>query len=64
MLVFNLFCELGMAFSKTGISFSPPRPLEVGTERDGKVWDGDKWVSKEDWEKVETKSTVQRLLDK
>lgn len=48
-----------MAFAKTGISITPPQVIaieekmalpEVGEERDGKVWDGSKWVSKAEWE--------------
>lgn len=44
-----------MAFSKTGVSFSPPTPLVVGAEKDGKFWDGEKWLSGEEWEKVRGK---------
>jgi len=47
-----------MAFTKTGIAVTPPqrveipRPLtpEVGEERDGEVWDGEKWIPKTQWE--------------
>ena len=53
-----------MAFSKTGVSFTPPAPLKIGFEKEGKVWDGEKWVLKEDWDKVDLKRPVQRLLDK
>ena len=44
-----------MAFSKTGISVTTPRPvaqntlLQPGDMRDGKVWDGEKWVSENEW---------------
>jgi hypothetical protein len=42
-----------MAFSKTGISVTPPRPvnhtLQPGDMREGKVWDGEKWVSEDEW---------------
>jgi hypothetical protein len=45
-----------MAFAKTGISISSPRTvknpdqlLQPGDKRDGKVWDGKKWVSEEEW---------------
>ena len=53
-----------MAFVKTGIAFKKPTPvtdisqhhiastLPVGEEKDGKVWDGDKWVAREEWEKT------------
>lgn len=46
-----------MAFSKTGIAVSKPQvtkisEIEFGTEKDGKFWDGEKWVSKEDFEKL------------
>jgi hypothetical protein len=49
-----------MAFTKTSIAFRPPKrveaapPPEVGEERDGKVWDGDGWVTKAEWEARET----------
>lgn len=43
-----------MAFIKTGIAVSRPKPVDVdvaiGEERDGKVWDGEKWVTKAEWE--------------
>lgn len=44
-----------MAFTKTSIAFRTPRPVEattptVGEERDGKVWDGEKWIEKAEWE--------------
>ena len=46
-----------MAFSKTGIAVSKPRITKIaennfGDEKDGKYWDGSKWVSKEDFEKI------------
>jgi hypothetical protein len=52
-----------MAFNKTGISVTQPQvvvleeklTLKVGDERDGKVWDGEKWVSKAEWEARESK---------
>jgi len=58
-----------MGFSKTGVSFSPPTPLVVGLERDGEVWDGENWVSKEEWERraklpsTDANDPVTRLLD-
>ena len=42
-----------MAFIKTGIAVSQPKSVElptIGEERDGKVWDGGKWVTKAEWE--------------
>ena len=47
-----------MAFIKTGIALSQPKTVDiasnvaisVGEERDGKVWDGEKWVTKAEWE--------------
>lgn len=52
-----------MAFAKTGVSITPPQIIaieekltpEVGEERDGKIWDGVKWVSKAEWEARESK---------
>lgn len=49
--------EFVMAFSKKGIAVSKPQitkisEIEFGTEKDGKFWDGEKWVSKEDFEKL------------
>lgn len=46
-----------MAFSKTGIAVTKPQitkvaAIDFGTEKDGKFWDGEKWVSKEDFEKL------------
>jgi hypothetical protein len=45
-----------MAFTKTGISISKPRAIEnpglllqPGDEREGKVWDGKRWVAEEEW---------------
>ena len=54
-----------MGFSKTSEAFSKPTPLVVGLERDGEVWDGENWVSKEEWEKRSTDASdpVTRLLD-
>jgi hypothetical protein len=44
-----------MAFVKTGIAVNPAKivpeeAVQVGTEKDGKVWDGEKWVTKAEWE--------------
>lgn len=38
-----------MAFNKTGISVTPPTPVELSPEigevrEDGMIWDGEKWV--------------------
>lgn len=52
-----------MAFKKTGISFGKVsitkldnpennENLEVGQEKDGQIWTGEKWVSKDEWEKL------------
>ena len=45
-----------MAFSKTSIGLTrpktvtpPPLSPEVGDMRDGKVWDGEKWVTEDEW---------------
>lgn len=45
-----------MAFAKTGISISSPRPIKnpeqlvlPGDKRGGKVWDGKQWVTEEEW---------------
>jgi len=52
-----------MAFIKTGIAFNKPRAVtdistlhtafspQIGEEKDGNVWDGEKWVPKAEWEK-------------
>jgi len=52
-----------MAFSKTGISITTPRPvdqrtlLQPGDMRGGKVWDGEKWVTGDEWkERVSKKA--------
>ena len=45
-----------MAFMKTSIAFQKPRiatpkaDLSAGDRKDGKVWDGEKWISEEEWE--------------
>jgi hypothetical protein len=43
-----------MGFRKTSIALSTEQvdsPLpRIGEEKEGQVWDGDKWVSKSDWE--------------
>ena len=41
-----------MAFRKTSIGVTPPTPVvlvapQVGDEKDGMVWDGEKWVAPE-----------------
>ena len=44
-----------MAFVKTSVAVRPPTPVdltgppEVGDMRDGKVWDGKKWVPEDEW---------------
>lgn len=44
-----------MAFSKTGVSVTPPKPVNVeatlrpGDVREGKVWDGERWVTEDEW---------------
>ena len=45
-----------MAFTKTGISVTSPKPvknpeqlLQPGDKRGNKVWDGSKWISEEEW---------------
>lgn len=52
-----------MAFSKTGIGISPSKVCdltpEIGEERDGQIWDGEKWVSKAEWEAKQAKPTAQ-----
>ena len=43
-----------MAFSKTGDALTQPEEVHVprvGEEKDGRVWDGERWVSKAEWEK-------------
>ena len=50
-----------MAFSKTGVSVTPPKPVNVtaslqpGDMRDGKVWDGEKRVSEDEWKSRDSK---------
>tara|TARA_Y100000389_G_scaffold188778_1_gene211729 strand:- start:1237 stop:1425 length:189 start_codon:yes stop_codon:yes gene_type:complete len=47
--------ENNMAFSKTGVSVTPPKPVNVestlrpGDVRDGQVWDGAQWVTEDEW---------------
>ena len=44
-----------MAFVKTSVAVSAPTPVkvapppEVGDIREGKVWDGEKWVPEKEW---------------
>ncbi len=55
-----------MAFVKTSIAFQKPRfanpqpPLEVGMKKEGKVWDGEKWVAEEEWQ---AKMAAQEVTD-
>lgn len=47
-----------MAFNKTGVAVTKPKVavlIEIGTEKDGKFWDGKRWVSKEEFEKIKGK---------
>jgi hypothetical protein len=51
-----------MAHTKTGISVTPPIPVDppppvVGEERGGEVWDGEKWITPEEWEKIQEDQT-------
>lgn len=46
-----------MAFTKTGIAVNKPQILEgsipkPGTKMDGKVWDGENWVTEEEWASI------------
>jgi len=52
--------ELKMAFQKTGLSVTRPKvttivEVEFGFEKNGKFWDGENWISKEDFEKIKGK---------
>lgn len=53
--------EIAMGFMKTGVSITPPKPVNVtaslqpGDMRDGKVWDGEKWVSETEWKSRDSK---------
>jgi hypothetical protein len=42
-----------MAFSKTSVSVTTPQPVDVpvqrGDMREGKVWDGLKWITEAEW---------------
>jgi hypothetical protein len=52
--------ESNMAFLKHSVAVTTPKrtnlsnphaaPVAVGEERDGMVWDGTTWVSKQAWE--------------
>lgn len=51
-----------MPFFKTSVALTPSRlhPApgnRVGEEREGKVWDGEKWVSREAWEAAEAETS-------
>jgi hypothetical protein len=44
-----------MAFTKTSVGLTAPKAVDspipsVGEEKEGKVWDGEKWVTKEEWD--------------
>ncbi len=50
-----------MAFLKTSVAYSAPTLVsgsstsipghpEVGEEREGRIWDGEKWISKVEWD--------------
>lgn len=46
-----------MAFMKRSVGVTRPTPVEpnsmlspeIGDMKDGKVWDGEKWVTEEEW---------------
>lgn len=50
-----------MAFKKTSVGLTAPTPVDplphIGDEKDGKVWDGEKWVSKAEWEAAQAKGS-------
>jgi hypothetical protein len=50
-----------MAFKKTSVGLTAPTPVDplphIGDEKDGKVWDGEKWVSKVEWEAAQAKGS-------
>jgi hypothetical protein len=51
-----------MAFTKTSIGITSPTPVESpvprrGDEKEGQVWDGEKWISKSDWEAANAKGS-------
>jgi len=47
-----------MAFMKRSVGVTQPVPVvpnsllppEIGDMKDGKVWDGEKWVTEKEWE--------------
>lgn len=51
-----------MAFTKTSVGVTAPQPVEpdlprIGEEKDGKVWDGEQWVLKAEWEALQAKGS-------
>lgn len=45
-----------MGFKKQGISVTPPKKIildnpKIGEEKDNLIWDGETWVTKEEWQK-------------
>lgn len=56
-----------MGFTKTSVGLTAPTSVTPGTptdplprigeEKDGQVWDGEKWVSKEQWEDDQVKGS-------
>ena len=52
-----------MPFFKTSVAVTraqktTPPGTRVGEEREGKVWDGNEWVSKEHWEATRRSSKL------
>ena len=50
-----------MAFRKTSVGVTPPKPVDlppptVGEMKDGMVWDGEKWIPESDWKEAKSKS--------
>ena len=50
-----------MAFRKTSVGVTPPKPVDlppptVGDVKDGKVWDGEKWIPESEWKETQSKS--------
>jgi len=47
-----------MAFTKTSLSVTTPKvtllgkEFKLGEEKDGMFWDGEKWVSKEEFQEL------------
>ena len=53
-----------MAFTITGVSVTPHKPVDIGSTlqpgdmRDGKVWDGERWVSEGEWKSRTSKKVT------